>query len=80
LHAFLGKNDEEFQVSGFSAEIVDPGERVAVHEAIPYGAFKKDDPIFRLTIERALWISWERAGKPDTKPKRRRWPPGRGAG
>ena len=79
LHAFLGEEDEEFQVSGFSAEVFDPGERAAVHEAIPFGAFKKDDPIFRLIIERALWVYWERAGKPDTKAIRRRWPPGRGA-
>ena len=33
------------------------------------------DPIFRLAVERALWVYWECVGQPDTKPIRRRWPP-----
>ena len=41
-------------------------------------AFKTTDPIFRLSVERALWVYWERAGQPDTKAVRRRWPPDRG--
>jgi hypothetical protein len=75
LHAFLGENDEEFQVSGSSSEVRDPAERSAVHQAIPFAAFNRDDPIFRLGVERALWVYWERVGQPDTRPERRRWPP-----
>jgi len=74
LHAFLGKNDEEFQFSGTSSEVTGSRERAAVHEAIPFGAFSKRDPIFRLVIERALWVHWERAGQPDTKAIRKHWP------
>jgi hypothetical protein len=74
LHAFLGQNDEEFQISGSSTEVIDPPERSAVHAAIPFAAFKKDDPVFRLAIERALWVYWERVGEPDTRAVRRRWP------
>ncbi len=73
LHAFLGENDEEAQVAGATAEVDDETERAAVHEAIPFPAFNRDDPIFRLSIERALWVHWERVGQPDTKPVRRRW-------
>ncbi len=73
LHAFLAENDEEFQISGSAAEVRDAPERSAVHDAIPFPAFKRDDPIFRLSIERALWVYWERVGKPDTKAVRRRW-------
>jgi Pyridoxamine 5'-phosphate oxidase len=73
LHAFLGKNDEEIQVGGSAAEVLDPVERVAVHRAIPFKAFNTADPIFRLTIDRALWVHWERVGEPTTKPIRRRW-------
>jgi hypothetical protein len=73
LHAFLGANDEEFQVAGRAAEVLDETQRSAVHAAIPFAAFQRTDPIFRLDVERALWVHWERAGQPDTRAVRRRW-------
>jgi hypothetical protein len=79
LHAFLAANDEEFQVAGRALEVHDPAERAAVHAAIAFAAFKTADPIFRLSIARALWVYWERVGQPDTKAVRRRWPPNQGA-
>jgi hypothetical protein len=75
LHAFLGADDEEFQLAGIAIEVEDPAERQAVHAAIPFTAFQASDPVFRLGIERALWVYWERTGQPDTKAVRRRWPP-----
>lgn len=78
LHAFLAANDEEFQLAGNALEVRDPAERSAVHAAIPFPAFKVTDPIFRLSIERALWVYWERVGQPDTQAIRRRWPPNQG--
>jgi hypothetical protein len=77
LHAFLAAHDEELQLAGRALEVHDPAERAAVHAAIPFAAFKPADPIFRLRIERALWVHWERVGQPDTKAVRRRWPPDR---
>ena len=73
IHAFLGKNDEELQFSGASSEVTDARERAAVHEAIAFAAFDKRDPIFRLVVERALWVYWERVGQPNTKAIRKRW-------
>ena len=73
LHAFLGANDEEFQVAGAAHEVGDAAERGAVHDAIPFPAFERGDPIFRFDLERSLWVFWERVGQPDTKPIRRRW-------
>ena len=73
IHAFLGKNDEEFQFSGASSEVTDARERAAVHEAIPFAAFDKRDPIFRLIVERVLWVHWERVGQPDTRAVRKHW-------
>jgi hypothetical protein len=73
LHAFLGKNDEELQLAGRASEVLDAGERARVHAAIPFAAFDRSDPIFRLGIERALWVFWERVGQPDTRAVRRRW-------
>lgn len=73
LHAFLGDNDEEFQVAGTAVEVHEAGERRAVHDAIPFAAFRRDDPIFRLDVERCLWVHWGRVGQPDTKAVRRRW-------
>lgn len=74
LHAFLGANDEELQLAGRAAEVTRAEERAAVHAAIRFASFDHSDPIFRLGIERALWVYWERAGQPDTKAVRRRWP------
>lgn len=76
LHAFLGANDEEFQVAGRAIEVDDPDERARVHEAIAFPAFDREDPIFRFDIRRALWVYWERVGQPDTKAVRRRWAEG----
>ncbi|MBM4383520.1 MAG: pyridoxamine 5'-phosphate oxidase family protein [Deltaproteobacteria bacterium] len=73
LHAFLGAKDEEFQVAGRALEVSDAAERAAVHSAIPFPAFKTTDPVFRLSVERALWVSWERFWQPDTKPISRHW-------
>jgi len=73
LHAFLGANDEEFQVAGRAIEVDDLDERTRVHEAIAFPAFDRDDPIFRFDIRRALWVYWERVGQPDTKAVRKRW-------
>lgn len=74
LHAFLGANDEELQLAGTAEEVEDVAARAAVHEAIPFASFIRSDPIFRLRVERALQVFWERVGEPDTRPVRRRWP------
>jgi hypothetical protein len=79
LHALLAADDEEFQLAGRAFEVRDPAERAAVHAAIPFPAFQAADPIFRLSIERALWVHWERVGQPDTRAIRRRWPTERAA-
>lgn len=73
LHAFLGENDEELQVAGRAVQVEDAAELRAVHQAIPFAAFDTADPVFRLSIERALHVFWERAGQPDTRAVRRRW-------
>jgi hypothetical protein len=74
LHAFLAANDEELQLAGRAHEVEHAEERAAVHAAIPFASLQRSDPIFRLALERALWVYWERAGQPDTKAVRRRWP------
>lgn len=73
IHAFLGKNDEEFQLRGAASEVTDPDERGAIHEAIPFASYDREDPIFRFGIDAALWVHWERAGQPDTRAVRRHW-------
>lgn len=74
LHAFLGQNDEEFQISGHAVRILEEDQRQVVHEAIPFAAFDRADPIFELRVGRALWAWWERPGQPDTRVVRRHWP------
>lgn len=72
LHAFLGDNDEEFQIAGRAAVVTDPAEIAAVHAAIRF-AFQPDDPVFCLGLERCLWGYWEKVGQPGTYPVRKRW-------
>jgi len=74
LHAFLGPDDEEFQILGAVREVTAADERATVHEAIRFGGFERADPIFELRVERAVWVLWENVGQPDTRPVRRRWP------
>jgi hypothetical protein len=73
LHAFLGPEDEELQVSGRAVEVTDPTQRSFVHGAIRFGAFSRDDPVFRLDLQRCVHVRWERVGRPDTRSIRRSW-------
>ena len=73
LHGFLGADDEEFQIAGRAVYVSDAAEREQVHRAIAFGSFDVTDPIFLLSIDRALWVYWERVGQPGTKAIRRRW-------
>jgi hypothetical protein len=73
LHAFLGASDEEFQIAGRAAEVSGEAERARVHSAVRFASFGRADPIFRLGVARALWVFWERAGRPDTRAVRKRW-------
>jgi hypothetical protein len=73
LHAFLGANDEEFQIAGRAVYVSDAAEREQVQLAISFGSFNAADPIFLLSIDRALWVYWERVGQPDTRAIRKRW-------
>ena len=73
LHAFLGAQDEELQLAGVAVEVTSDVERASVHDAIPFPAFERRDPIFRLSINRALRVRWENVGQPDTRPVRQRW-------
>jgi len=73
LHAFLAANDEEFQIGGRAQEVLAAAERAQVQADIRFASFGREDPIFRLGIERALWVSWERVGKPDTRAVQKRW-------
>jgi general stress protein 26 len=72
LHAFLGNNDEEFQIAGKAFIVRDLEEINQVHSSIRF-TFKPEDPIYRLELSRALWCFWENVGQPDTFPVRKRW-------
>jgi hypothetical protein len=73
LHAFLGTEDEEFQVSGRAIEVENPDERARVLRAIAFGAYDPMDPIFRLDLERCLHVRWDNVGRLDTRAIRTAW-------
>jgi hypothetical protein len=78
LHAFLGASDEEFQLRGRAEPVTDAAEIAEVHAAIPF-QFQKEDPLFRLDLERCLWVYWEKPGQPGTYAVRKRWSASGGA-
>ena len=69
LHAFLGDEDEEFQISG-AAELVEAADEIRrVHESIAFPVYNAADPVFRLNVGRCLWSRWE---TPAERPSERR--------
>ena len=63
LHAQVGADDLEFQISGESREVHDETERQQVLSAIPFPSFDRTDPVFELQINRALLVTWQ-SGEP----------------
>ena len=73
LHAFLGDNDEEFQVTGRATLVTEQAEIEQVQSDIPFASFDKRDPIFRLRVGRVLRVYWENVGQANTKAVRQAW-------
>jgi hypothetical protein len=74
LHAFLARNDEEFRIAGRASIVPAEDDRARVQSAIRFGAFGRDDPIYRLDVASAMWGYWENVGRPGTRPIRRSFP------
>jgi 4-carboxymuconolactone decarboxylase len=72
LHAALGHDDEEFQVSGRAAQVVDAEELAAVHAAIRF-TYDASHPVFRLRVASALHARWDAPGTPAMRCVRERW-------
>lgn len=62
LHALVGADDLEFQMSGVARLVTDATEHEKVVAAIPFPSYDAEDPIFELTIERALVVTWPEQG------------------
>ncbi|MEQ8859205.1 MAG: pyridoxamine 5'-phosphate oxidase family protein [Pseudomonadales bacterium] len=58
LHAQVGADDLEFQISGMARLVESKVERDAVVAAIPFPSFDASDPIVELLIDRALVVTW----------------------
>ncbi len=63
LHALLGPDDLEFQISGAVRAVRMNDERAEVIAAIPFPSFNASDPIFELLIDRALTVTWPEPGR-----------------
>jgi len=63
LHALLGSDDLEFQVSGVAKSVSSERERSDVISAVPFSSFDENDPIFELQVARALTVAWPEPGK-----------------
>ena len=62
LHALVGADDREFQISGSVRPVTTGAERDAVVAAIPFPSFDADDPLFELLLERAVAVTWSETG------------------
>lgn len=74
LHAVLGKDDEEFLITGQALASDDWASRLlAASAAVKIGMISKNDVLFEFHIERAHWAVWEGLGTPDIHRVSRRW-------
>ena len=73
LHAFLGKSDEEFKITGKAFLLEDEATRISVQKDIPFGSFDENDPIFELYLDNALWAVWKDVGTENTNVARKYW-------
>ena len=70
LHALVGADDLEFQIAGTVRRIESTAEHDAVVSAIPFPSYDASDPIYELSIERALSVTWP---EPGTRGNKETW-------
>ena len=58
MHALVGVDDLEFQISGNARYVESDVEHKTVVSAIPFPSYDADDPIYELLIDRALVVTW----------------------
>ena len=58
MHALVGADDLEFQISGNARYVESDDEHKIVVSAIPFPSYDADDPIYELLIDRALVVTW----------------------
>ena len=63
LHAMVGADDLEFQVSGPALAIVDVETRRRVLADVPFPDCDPEDPIFELHITQAIAVTWPEPGR-----------------
>jgi hypothetical protein len=75
MHAPVGKEDEEFLVSGRAVLADDePSRALAGAAAKAIGMTSKNDVLMEFLIERAHWAIWENLGTPSIRRVAKRWP------
>jgi hypothetical protein len=67
LHAQVGAEDEEFQISGKARRVTDARELQSVIAAIPFPSHNENDPVFELLIAHALAVTWPTANEPNKR-------------
>ncbi len=70
LHALVGADDLEFQIAGTVRRVESSVEHDAVVSAIPFPSYDASDPIYELSIERALSVTWP---EPSTRGNKETW-------
>jgi hypothetical protein len=74
VHAMLGKDDEEFMITGRAVTSDDWASRMsAAIEARKIDMISKDDVVFEFTIEFAHWAIWRSLGTPDIRREAEAW-------
>lgn len=70
LHALVGADDTEFQMSGAVRTVEATDETRTVLAAIPFPSFDASDPVFEFLVDRALAVTWPAPGSP----RKSSWP------
>ncbi len=77
MHAILGKDDEEFRISGRAIITDDPDSRALAYKAAEaIGMTTKDDVLMEFMIARAHWAVWDGLGTPNISKRSQSWQAG----
>lgn len=73
IHALPGPEDEQVFLAGRASRESDHALRERVLAEMPYDDADDDHLLYELSIERALWTTWENFQRPGMRPVHRRW-------
>jgi hypothetical protein len=73
IHAWPGRNDEQFYVTGAAHRTVDPALRAVALAAMPYADADEHHLLYEFLPDGAMWTTWEKFQQPGMRPVHHVW-------